>query len=216
MIRINLLGGTPRARRGGGGKPRPAPEMMGGGGDGPGTVVFILLGLVLAGAGIWFYSMKIAAEKKTLDTELAAAMRENQRLADVKAQYERTKKEADSFQRRVSVINDLKAKQTGPHDLLELVATTVSSSDAVWLESMTDDGKALTFDGMALSPNAVADLMANLQKTGRFKSVEIKEASQDNTVKELQAFKFELVCERLPDTPAAKPDAPKTPATTKS
>ncbi len=217
MIRINLLGGTPRARRGGGGgKSRPAPEMMGGGGDGPSTVVFILLGVVLAAAGIWFYNMKIEAEKKLLNTELAAAMRENQRLADVKAQYERTKKEADAFQRRVSVINDLKAKQTGPHDLLELVATTVSASDAVWLESMTDDGKALTFDGMALSPNAVADLMASLQKTGRFKSVEIKEASQDSTVKELQAFKFELVCERLPDTPAAKPDAPKTPATTKS
>jgi len=214
MIRINLLGGTPRARRGGGGgKSRPAPEMMGGGGEGPSTVVFILLGVVLAAAGIWFYNMKIEAEKKTLNTELAAAMRENQRLADVKAQYERTKKEADAFQRRVSVINDLKAKQTGPHDLLELVATTVSASDAVWLESMTDDGKALTFDGMALSPNAVADLMANLQKTGRFKSVEIKEASQDSSVKELQAFKFELVCERLPETPAVKPDAPKTPAT---
>jgi Tfp pilus assembly protein PilN len=217
MIRINLLGGTPRARRGGGGgKSRPAPEMMGGGGEGPSTVVFILLGAVLAVAGVMLYNMKIAAEKKSLDNELAAAMRENQRLADVKAQYERTKREADAFQRRVSVINDLKTKQTGPHDLLELVATTVSASDAVWLESMTDDGKALTFDGMALSPNAVADLMANLQKTGKFKSVEIKEASQDTNVKELQAFKFELICERLPDTPAAKPDAPKAPAASKS
>jgi Tfp pilus assembly protein PilN len=68
---------------------------------------------------------------------------------------------------------------------------------------------------MALSPNAVADLMANLQKTGKFKSVEIKETSQDSTVKELQAFKFELICERLPET-QPKPEAPKTPATTKS
>jgi Tfp pilus assembly protein PilN len=214
MIRINLLGGTPRARRGGG-KPRPAPELMGGGGEGPSTVVFILLGLVLAAAGIWFWNARIESEKKTLTTELQAAVRENQRLADVKAQYEKTKREADAFQRRVSVINDLKGKQTGPHDLLELVATTVNASETVWLDAMTDDGKALTFNGTALSPNAVADLMANLQKTGKFKSVEIKEASQDSTVKELQAFKFELICERLPETPA-KPDAQKAPATSKS
>ena len=48
---------------------------------------------------------------------------------------------------------------------------------------------------MALCADAVADLMANLRKTGQFKSVEIKETSQDTAVKEVQAFKFELVCE---------------------
>jgi Tfp pilus assembly protein PilN len=61
---------------------------------------------------------------------------------------------------------------------------------------MTDDGKSLTFTGMALSADAVADLMANLKKTGKFKSVEIKETAQDPNVKEVQAFKFELICEK--------------------
>jgi hypothetical protein len=37
--------------------------------------------------------------------------------------------------------------------------------------------------------------MANLRKTGAFKTVEIKETAQDNAVKEVQAFKFELICE---------------------
>jgi Tfp pilus assembly protein PilN len=61
---------------------------------------------------------------------------------------------------------------------------------------MTDDGKAIDFTGMALSADAVADLMANLRKSGAFKSVEIKETSQDSNIKELQAFKFELICEK--------------------
>jgi Tfp pilus assembly protein PilN len=56
----------------------------------------------------------------------------------------------------------------------------------------------LNFTGMALSPNSVADLMANLRKTGAFRTVEIKETAQDNAVKEVQAFKFELVCEMNP------------------
>jgi len=215
MIRINLLGGTPKARRGGG-KPRPAPEYAGGGGEGPSTLIFVLLGIALAVAGWYFWNTRIEAETKNLQKQMADAMRENQRLADVKAKYEATKRQADAFQRRVTTISDLKAKQTGPHDLLELVSATVNATDALWLEAMTNDGKALTFTGMALSPNSVADLMANLQKTGKFKSVEIKEASQDNTMKELQAFKFELVCELLPDA-QPKPEPAKTgPATPKS
>ena len=76
-----------------------------------------------------------------------------------------------------------------------LVADTINGTDAVWLETMTNDGKTLNFTGMALSPNSVADLMANLRKTGAFRTVEIKETAQDNAVKEVQAFKFELICE---------------------
>jgi len=93
------------------------------------------------------------------------------------------------------VIDELKEAQKGPMNLLNLVADTVNKTDAVWLDAMTDDGKALDFTGMALSADAVADLMSNLRKTGAFKTVEIKETSQDSSVKELQAFKFELICE---------------------
>ncbi|HKT51148.1 MAG TPA: PilN domain-containing protein, partial [Candidatus Angelobacter sp.] len=117
------------------------------------------------------------------------------RLADVKAKYEASKRKADMFERRVKVIDELKEAQKGPVNLLNLVADTVNRTDAVWLDSMTSDGKNLNFIGMALSADAVADLMTNLRKTGAFKTVEIKETSQDATVKELQAFKFELICE---------------------
>lgn len=206
MIRINLAGGTTKARRGGG-KPRPAQEFAGGG-EGPGTVVFVLLGLLLAVAVWYFWNSRLDSEAASLKKQMDAAVRENLRLADVKAKYEASNRQAEAFRRRLAVINDLKAKQVGPYELLELVAATVNASDAVWLDAMTDDGRALTFTGMALSPNYVADLMANLQKTGKFKSVEIKETAQDSSVKELQAFKFELVCERLPET-QAKPEQPK-------
>jgi Tfp pilus assembly protein PilN len=96
------------------------------------------------------------------------------------------------------VIEQLKNNQDGPVTLLNLVADTINSTDAVWLETMTNDGRTLSFTGMALSPNSVADLMANLRKTGAFKTVEIKETSQDTTLKQVQAFKFELNCEMDP------------------
>jgi Tfp pilus assembly protein PilN len=48
---------------------------------------------------------------------------------------------------------------------------------------------------MALSADAVANLISNLQKTGYFKNIEIKETFQDESVKDMQAFQFELTCE---------------------
>jgi Tfp pilus assembly protein PilN len=139
--------------------------------------------------------MWVQREHDVLEKNLQKAQLENQRLADVKAKYEASKKKADMYERRVRVIDELKSAQSGPVDLLNLVADTINSTDAVWLDTMTNDGKTLNFTGMALSPNSVADLMANLRKTGAFRTVEIKETSQDSAVKEVQAFKFELICE---------------------
>ena len=48
----------------------------------------------------------------------------------------------------------------------------------------------------ALSTNAVANLIANLQKTGFFSNVEIKETFQDDQIKDMQAFQFTLTCEK--------------------
>ena len=195
MIRINLLGVPKKTTRGG---RRASATPVAGGGEGSGTLI---LGLIFAGALavlIGVAHMWVQREHDVLEKNLQKAVLENQRLADVKAKYEASKKKADMYERRVRVIDELKAAQSGPVDLLNLVADTINSTDAVWLDTMTNDGKTLNFTGMALSPNSVADLMANLRKTGAFRTVEIKETAQDAAVKEVQAFKFELICEMNP------------------
>src|SRR5580765_8894485 len=197
MIRINLLGVPKKTTRGG--RRASTVAATGGGGEGSSTVI---LGLSFAGALVVLIGlahMCVQREHDTLEKNLQKAVMENQRLADVKAKYEASKRKADMYERRVRVIDELKAAQSGPVNLLNLVADTVNSTDAVWLETMTNDGKTLNFTGMALSPNSVADLMANLRKTGAFRTVEIKETSQDTAVKEVQAFKFELICEMAPN-----------------
>jgi len=196
MIRINLLGVPKKTSRGG--RRASTVAVAGGGGEGSSTVV---LGLIFVGALVVLIGVAqvwVQKQHDGLEKDLQKAVLENQRLADVKAKYEASKRKADLYERRVKVIDELKNAQTGPVELLNLVADTINGTDAVWLETMTNDGKSLDFTGMALSPNSVADLMANLRKTGAFKTVEIKETSQDNTVKEVQAFKFELVCELNP------------------
>ena len=178
MIRINLLGVPKKTTRGG--RRASTVAATGGGGEGSSTVI---LGLIFAGALVVLIGLAqvwVQREHDVLEKNLQKAQQENMRLADVKAKYEASKKKADMYERRVRVIDELKSAQSGPVDLLNLVADTINSTDAVWLDTMTNDGKTLNFTGMALSPNSVADLMANLRKTGAFRTVEIKETSQGN------------------------------------
>jgi len=208
MIRINLLG-VPKARKGKRAAAVSTPS------EGPSAILVGFIMFVLTAGVLGYLYQHIKKQHGDLEQDLAKAIQENQRLSSVKAIYEKTQRESAQFQRRVDVIKQLQSAQTGPVDFLNKVASTINGTDAVWLQAMTDDGRSIDFTGMALSPNAVADLMVNLQKTGLFKSVEIKETSQDSAIKEMQAFKFELVCEKAAAQPQP-PQAPQTPAQTKT
>src|SRR5437016_2647387 len=197
MIRINLLG-VPKARRGG---KRPAVTVSSG--EAPSTPMIALIFLVILGAAMWFGYTTVTRQHASLEKDYQAATKENVRLAEVKRKYEETRQKADQFESRVKLIEKLRAEQSGPLTTLELIREAVSSTDEVWLEAMTDDGKNINFTGMALNTNSVADLMVSLQKTGLFRTVEMKETAQDSQVKELQAFKFELICEK---TSQGKPE----------
>jgi Tfp pilus assembly protein PilN len=105
-------------------------------------------------------------------------------------------KQADNYKRRVDVIDSLRAGQAGPVNLLAMLGETVNGTEAVWLKKMDDTGPSLSLEGTALGADAVANLMANLEKTGYFKTVEIKETYQDETIKDMQAFQFTLTCEK--------------------
>jgi Tfp pilus assembly protein PilN len=203
MIRINLLG-IPKAKR----SKRPsAPVSMG---EGPSIMLLLVIFAAALGVSLWIWNGVVDGQRRKVHDDLRAAQAENQRLAEVKAKFEAQQKKAEQFEQRFKVIDQLKQLQTGPVSLLNMVADTITKTDAVWLEAMTDDGRNIDFTGLALSPDAVANLMANLEKTGKFKSVEIKEASQAAEVKDLQAFKFELICEK--STPGAPVPAAAPPA----
>jgi type IV pilus assembly protein PilN len=189
MIKINLLG-TPSSKHGKATSMTVMPT------DGPSPLFAVLIVLVLAGLGngAWYYMLDKKA--KDIQQQLAVADATQKRLAQVKVAYLEKQRQADLYKRRVDVIDQLRASQSGPASLLATLGDTVNSTEAVWLAKMNDTGATIDLTGTALSNNAVANLIANLRKTGLFKSVEIKETVQDNSVKEYQAFNFILTCEK--------------------
>jgi type IV pilus assembly protein PilN len=189
MIRINLL---PHKRTGN-------AAAASGGGEGPSALIVIVV-LVLAGlAGNGWYYTRLQKEATDLATKIAAEDARAKTLAVAKTKYEEKEREKELFQRRKDVIDQLKANQAGPVNLLAMIGDTINSTDQVWLSTMKDEGNTISIDGTALSANAVANLITNLKKTNYFKSVEIKETYQDDGSKNYQAFNFSLVCEKQPE-----------------
>jgi Tfp pilus assembly protein PilN len=203
MIRINLLGG-PKPKRG----KRAVVAATVSAGEGLNLLVVGLLvfAIAAAGNGLWFWKLKHDAVK--IQEDIQAAEARIAHLQQVKALYEEREQQRLQYQRRLDVIHQLQRNQAGPTTLLTALGSTVNRTDEVWLNSMTDDGNAINMKGVALSIHAVASLMRHLQSTGQFKSVEIKTSYQDEGVKDMQAFVFELTCEKQPQTPAGAPAAP--------
>ena len=192
MIRINLLGAQKGKNKRSAASAAAVMEV----GDVGSPKLKVLVVLVLAAlvnVGYWY---QLDKQHRDIAAKMEVALRKNAELADVKARYLERQREAESYKRRVDVIDQLRAAQSGPVDLLNTVGQTVNNTEAVWLNSMKDQGASIDIDGMALSTDAVASLISNLQKTGHFKNIEIKETYQDDTYKEMQAFNFTLTCEK--------------------
>ncbi len=194
MIKINLLESSKgKNKRGGSSGPAMPTMEMGDMGSPKLKVLAVLLVAGLLNFGYWF---RLDRQEKSIATQMAAAQQKNRELSDVKAKYLERQTQANNYKRRVDVIDSLRAAQAGPVNLLAMLGETVNGTEAVWLKSMDDTGASVNLEGTALSTDAVANLIANLQKTGFFKTVEIKETYQDDQIKDMQAFQFTLTCEK--------------------
>jgi Tfp pilus assembly protein PilN len=191
MIRINLLG-TPKPK----GKKSTSfamPTMDFNVGSPLMQVAGVVIVAGLLNAGYWY---QLDKDKRVIAEKMQRAEAQNRELAEIKVRYLDRQKQAESYKRRVDVIDQLRNNQTGPVSLLAMIGDTVNNTEAIWLNSMQDQGASVAIDGTALSSDAVANLITNLQKTGYFRNIEIKESYQDDNVKDMQAFQFTLTCEK--------------------
>jgi|SRR5208283_91822 len=191
MIRINLLGSPKPKSKKGAAFAMPSMDFNIGSPMVLAATVVLIAGL--ANASYWYM---LDRQKKAIAEQTQVAEVKNRELADIKARYLERQRQKESYQRRVDVIDQLRNNQSGPVTLLSMIGDTVNSTEAVWLNSMQDQGASVAIDGTALSSDAVANLITNLQKTGFFKNIEIKESFQDEGIRDMQAFQFTLTCEK--------------------
>ncbi len=191
MIRINLLG-TAKPKKGKKTRLFTMPQLTT---DGPSPLITGLAIMVVVGAGLYLYYMRLQSTHEKLQTSLSDANKSIASITKVKQAYLERQKDYDAFKRRFDIIDQLRASQSTPVPLLTSVSNTVNKTDGVWLLNMRDDGANVALDGVALGPNSVANLMTNLRNSGYFKDVQLHETVQEGTDR-MQTFSFSLVCQK--------------------
>lgn len=181
MIRINLLGqARPKAAK----KAVPLEATV--------QVIFALVALGIAAVVLASYYF---SEKRDLDAtnaKISALKAERTSLQQVKADVTTFEQQKQTLQTRIDVIEQLQRNRTGAQELLQQVANTVVRVDALWLTSLTQTSDGLQIQGEAGSITSVANFLTQLQRSGFFDKIEIKETKENDVAKGVETFQFSI------------------------
>jgi type IV pilus assembly protein PilN len=158
----------------------------------------LILVASLAGIGWWFWTLRQTAAQ--VETDIATAQQEQQRLQSVLAEVRQFEGRRSQLQQRVQLIEQLRAGQTLPVQLLDHISRSVP--EMLWLTDMDQKGDALTIQGRCNTLIAAADFVTNLGNS----NVLTKPIELDTQVEVLQAAQGQPGIELYKFTVRAKVD----------
>ena len=170
MIKINLVGERKRPVT-------PSPAAGAGGFEGASIGNWLLIGLILVGVlatlgHMWVLNGKI--EDK--EVEVAEAQREVDELEPYIREVEEFKAKKAELERKVEVINQLKANQHGPVRVMDYVSRALP--ELLWLTRMEVAPTTITVTGEAFNTNAVANFIENLDRVPEFQEPILRDTQQ--------------------------------------
>jgi len=190
MIKINLLAEGKRPV-----VSRKSKAVLGGGGGGAREVGNLLLvggvvlGLLAAGGWLFWVQGKLKQKEK----EVQAAQREVEELKQVIQEVDDYKIKKAELERKIDVINGLKANQRGPVQIMDQVSRSLP--ELLWLSNMDVTASTINLKGSAFNMSAVANFIDNLDKVDEFAEPILNDATQKvsrGAKTELYEFKVNL------------------------
>ncbi len=153
------------------------------------TSFFVLL-LILTLVVILLIHLRITrgieAERRMLE-ELEIKKKE---LAGVLSDIEKFNAQKRVFEEKIRIIEALKEKQKIPVRLLDEVSKKVP--DGLWLKRMGFSEGKVTISGRAFSNNIIADFISELESTGFFKDVALKDSTMSPSPQGEGVFDFTI------------------------
>ena len=150
--------------------------------------------LLVAAAVIGWRFWQVRSDERQMETAIASAQQETQRLHSVIMQMQQFEQRKAQLQQRVTLIEQLRKDQIGPVHMLDQISLALPPS--IWLNEMkqTATPNEVLIDGRSLTLTGLSDFVANLEKSGYFqKSVEIVNSTADTTAPALgEVIKFEI------------------------
>ncbi len=182
MIRINLAPETKR-RRGIGFRLPTLPAFN----------LAWLFGILYVGAiiGIGVYWWSLSSDESKLTAGVARASTEVAQLKASISQGNQVKDQAAEFRKRFAVLEDLAKGQTKSIVLVDAFADMIPKD--LWVTGLDARDTRLKVSGSAYSSSAVADFMANLRASGKFKDVDLVVSRRD-LARPTPLVTFEVTC----------------------
>jgi type IV pilus assembly protein PilN len=171
MIKINLLSEGKRTVR------KSKPSAAAGRLEGKDIGQWLLVLGLLVGVGalaINWWLLNRAVDEKT--AEVAAAQREVDSMASVIKEVEEYKGKKSELERKIGVINDLKANQQGPVRVMDYISRALP--ELLWLDRLRMTADSIELEGRAFNTNAVANFIENLDKVPEFDEPILKSTEQ--------------------------------------
>jgi type IV pilus assembly protein PilN len=169
--------------------------------------LWLLAGLTLVGllatVAMW-WQLRSTIDRK--NEEIAAAEREVAELAPIIAEVERFKLSKAELERKIGIINDLKANQRGPVRIMDAVSRALP--ELLWLNRMDARQNQVTIAGEALNPNAVANFLENLDDVPEFQEPILKDITQRATQQADTTYTFTINFTYTHQPPAAAAEQP--------
>lgn len=162
----------------------------------------LLLGIAAGAFYWWQHKGKIAEQQE----EIAAAQAEVEALGAVIKEVEDYKAKKTELERKIGIINDLKANQRGPVRVMDYMSKALP--ELMWLDRMSMNASTIEVEGRAFNTNAVATFIENLDKVPEFEEPTLKDASEQagNVYKFVIDFNYSFA----PPKPAEAEAAPGT------
>lgn len=153
------------------------------------TSIFVLL-LILTSFVILLLHLRISRSIESERRLLEEFEIKKNELAGVISDIEKYNAQKKAFEEKIKVIEALKEKQKLPVRLLDEVSKNIQ--DGMWLKRLSfSDGK-VSISGRAFSNNIIADFISQLEATGFFKDVTLKDSIMSPTQEGEGVFDFTI------------------------
>ncbi len=170
MIKINLVGERKRPVT-------PSPVISPTRLEGSAIGNWALIGLIGLAILIVLGSMFLLNSRiKDKEAEVAEAQREVDELEPIIREVEEFKAKKAELERKVEVINQLKANQRGPVRVMDHISRSLP--ELMWLTRMEVGPTTITISGEAFNTNAVANFMENLDRVPEFQEPILRDTQQ--------------------------------------
>jgi type IV pilus assembly protein PilN len=143
-----------------------------------------------AGGGNYFWHQHEQDKLTKVRQEVEKTQREIKQLEEIIGQVKDIEQRKEQVNRKLAVLQELRAGKTGPVKMLDSLATLIPTE--VWVEKFVEAGSNLTLEGHAVRHEDLAAFIAALNESPFFKNVQLRQANLQGTRGERQTVKFSI------------------------